>query len=229
MLCNYFIFLISVQEATAGWGLAEPCCSRAFVHLLDPTYTIPGRKALKQMLDEKYKVTKDQAVAQVSKGVHSQLNSRYVDLNKYGRLLGSDLPLHYRRGPAVNYSARCKNFPRSHTASHIAEAKDTDGRVGNLRQRSLVTDAAPNMVACANLLNVRHINCFAYMLNLVVKSHEHRTLMTSAPRQRELWHISNQAPQQKRSCQKYSDWWEDQSINFCKRLCFRGCTSRGSH
>lgn len=35
--------------------------------------------------------------------------------------------------------------------------------------RSLVTDAAPNMVVCANLLNVRHINCFAHMLNLVVK------------------------------------------------------------
>lgn len=70
-----------------------------------------------------------------------------------------------------------QKFPRSHAAAHIAEAKDTLKAEWEIRDkvRSLVADAAPNMVACANLLNVRHINCFAHMLNLVVKKSLSRT------------------------------------------------------
>lgn len=33
----------------------------------------------------------------------------------------------------------------------------------------LVTDCAANMIACANVLNLRHIMCFAHVLNLVVR------------------------------------------------------------
>ncbi len=111
------------------------------------------------------------------KGVHSQLTSRYVELNNYGHLLVSDLPLHYRRGPAVNYSVRCKKLPPvPYCSTHSRGQRHSDGRVGNPRQRSLVTDTAPNMVACANLLNVCHIKCFAHMLNLVVKKSLSRTL-----------------------------------------------------
>lgn len=131
-----------------------------------------------------------------------------------------------------------KKSLQSHTAAHIANTKDTLMAEWGIRDkvRSLVTDAAPNMVACAKLLDVRHINCFAHILNLVVKKSLSQTsdLMTFIPGCAELLPISNQAPQQKRSCQKYSDRWEDQSINFYKRLkptgtarsqCFRDCTS----
>lgn len=49
---------------------------------------------------------------------------------------------------------------------------------------------------------------------------------------------SNQAPEQKRSRQKYSSRWESHSINFYKRLtltetaysqCYSGCSDWGSH
>ncbi len=38
-----------------------------------------------------------------------------------------------------------------------------------LKVQSLVADCAPNMMACTNALQLRHITCFAHVLNLVVK------------------------------------------------------------
>ncbi|KAL7878873.1 hypothetical protein AOLI_G00098470 [Acnodon oligacanthus] len=39
----------------------------AFIKLLDPTYIVPSRKALKEKLDKKYKVTKENAIAEMGK------------------------------------------------------------------------------------------------------------------------------------------------------------------
>ena len=37
------------------------------------------------------------------------------------------------------------------------------------KAKCLVTDAAANMIACVNLLNVRHALCIAHSLNLIVR------------------------------------------------------------
>ncbi|KAL0165720.1 hypothetical protein M9458_037564 [Cirrhinus mrigala] len=163
------------------------------------------------MLEEKYRVTEDQAVAQVSiSDIWTSINmDAYLALTCH--FITEEIQL-----STILLGVK-KKIPRFHIAAQIAEAKDTLMAEWGIRDkvRSLITDAAQNMVACANLLNVRHINRFAYMLNLVVKK---STLMTFALGHGELWRISNQTPQQKRSCQKYSFRWENQNINFYKRL-----------
>lgn len=64
-----------------------------------------------------------------------------------------------------------RKFPMVHTAANIAEVKTalmTEwGITGKVT--SMVTDCAANMVACANILDLRHVPCFAHRLNLVVK------------------------------------------------------------
>ena len=144
---------------------------RAFVHLLDPTYTIPGRKALKQMLQSKYKSTHDKAVAEVSKASTVCLTADMwtsINMDAYLAVTGHFITEEVQLKTVL---LGVKQFPLSHTAAHIAEAKATLMAEWGIRPkvRCLVTDAAPNMIACANVLNVRHINCFAHMLNLVVK------------------------------------------------------------
>ncbi len=108
---------------------------RAFVHLLDPTYTIPGRKALKQMLDEKYKVTKDQAVTQVSKASTVSLTADMwtsINMDAYlavtchfiiGEVQLSTILLGVNKIPPVPYCS-----------THSRGQRHSDGRMGNLRQ-----------------------------------------------------------------------------------------------
>ncbi|XP_077424041.1 E3 SUMO-protein ligase ZBED1-like [Vanacampus margaritifer] len=144
---------------------------RAFVQLLDPTYVIPGRKALKQMLQNKYRVAKDNAVAEIEKTSTVSLTSdMWTSINMDAYLA---VTCHF-----VNEEMQLstlllgiKRFPRTHTAANLAEAKETLMAEWGIRAKvmSLVTDSAANMIACANRLNVRHISCFAHMLNLVMK------------------------------------------------------------
>ena len=144
---------------------------RAFVQLLDPTYVIPGRKALKQMLENKYRVAKDNAVAEIKKTSTVSLTSdMWTSINMDAYLA---VTCHYinEEMQLSTLLLGIKRFPCSHTAANIAEAKETLMAEWKIRAKvkTLVTDSAANMIACANLLNVRHISCFAHMLNLVVK------------------------------------------------------------
>uniref|UniRef100_A0A674N5B4 HAT C-terminal dimerisation domain-containing protein n=1 Tax=Takifugu rubripes TaxID=31033 RepID=A0A674N5B4_TAKRU len=62
-------------------------------------------------------------------------------------------------------------FPISHTAENIAGTARELSREWALEEkvRCLVTDAAANMIAEANILRVRHAVCLAHALNLTVK------------------------------------------------------------
>ena len=119
-------------------------------------HTIPGRKALKQMLQSKYKSTHDKAVAEVSKASTVCLTADMwtsINMDAYLAVTGHFITEEVQLKTVL---LGVKQFPLSHTAVHIAEAKATLMAEWGIRPkvRCLVTDAAPNMIACANILNV---------------------------------------------------------------------------
>lgn len=62
-------------------------------------------------------------------------------------------------------------FPERHTAANIAALKTAVMEEWDIKSKvvCLVTDGAANMLACANILEVRHSHCIAHALNLIVK------------------------------------------------------------
>ena len=64
-----------------------------------------------------------------------------------------------------------EHFPTTHTAENLALAHTKFMEEWGIQDKAkcLVTDAAANMIACVNLLNVRHALCIAHSLNLIVR------------------------------------------------------------
>ncbi len=64
-----------------------------------------------------------------------------------------------------------QHFPLTHSSAHIAEATSTLMAEWEITEKvsGMVTDGAHNIVASVNQLHIRHIYCYAHMLNLVVK------------------------------------------------------------
>ena len=147
-----------------------------FVALLDPTYTLPSRQALKNMVVQKYEEkTKARAVMQSVEAV-SLTADMWTSINMDAYLA---VTCHY-----VDDSAKLATvllgvlpFPVSHTADNISAAKRSlieewgiEGKV-----TSIVTDAGANMIASVRNLNIRHVVCFAHALNLLLKKSLHAT------------------------------------------------------
>ena len=148
-----------------------------FVALLDPTYTLPSRQALKNMVVQKYEKekTKARAVMQSVEAV-SLTADMWTSITMDAYLA---VTCHY-----VDDSAKLATvllgvlpFPVSHTADNISAAKRSlieewgiEGKV-----TSIVTDAGANMIASVRNLNVRHVVCFAHALNLLLKKSLHAT------------------------------------------------------
>ncbi|XP_054634953.1 zinc finger BED domain-containing protein 4-like [Dunckerocampus dactyliophorus] len=153
------------------FSIVEDKGFKAFVNLLDPTYIIPNRKALGKMVDDKYKATKEKAMALVSKASAVSLTADMwtsINMDAYLAVTCHFMTEEVQLSTVV---LGVQKFPQTHTAAHLAEAKDVLMEEWGIKGKvtGLVTDCAPNMIACANLLHLRHIMCFAHMLNLVVK------------------------------------------------------------
>ncbi len=90
------------------------------------------------MLEEKYRVTKDQAVAQVSKVSTVSLTAdMWTSLNMDAFLA---VTCHFitEEVQLSTILLGVKKIPRSHTAAHIAEAKDTLMAEWGIREVNLV-------------------------------------------------------------------------------------------
>ncbi|XP_054638097.1 zinc finger BED domain-containing protein 4-like [Dunckerocampus dactyliophorus] len=153
------------------FSIVEDKGFKAFVNLLDPTYIIPNRKALGKMVDDKYKATKEKAMALVSKASAVSLTADMwtsINMDAYLAVTCHFITEEVQLSTVV---LGVQKFPQTHTAAHLAEAKDVLMEEWGIKGKvtGLVIDCAPNMIACANLLHLRHIMCFAHMLNLVVK------------------------------------------------------------
>ncbi|XP_078800180.1 E3 SUMO-protein ligase ZBED1-like [Oryzias latipes] len=153
------------------FSIVEDKGFKAFVNLLDPSYIIPNRKALRTMVEEKYKAKKEKALDVVSRASAVSLTAdMWTSINMDAYLA---VTCHFitEEVELASVVLGVLKFPQTHTAAHLAEAKNLLMEEWGIKGKvtGLVTDCAPNMVACANILLLRHIMCFAHMLNLVVK------------------------------------------------------------
>ncbi|KAG9261818.1 zinc finger BED domain-containing protein 4-like [Astyanax mexicanus] len=144
---------------------------REFVGILDPTYVIPSRKALKSMVEAKYTETKEKAKEEVQKATAVSLTSDMWTSIHMDAYLAITCHLINEKDELSTFLLGVGKFPKSHSAENLAEVKTALMAEWGIQKkvRCLVTDAAPNMVACAGLLKMRHTICIAHALNLIVK------------------------------------------------------------
>ncbi|XP_077097966.1 E3 SUMO-protein ligase ZBED1-like [Siphateles boraxobius] len=160
-----------VVKDSQPFSIVDDCGFKEFVSLLDSTYTLPSRKALKNMVVQKYEEEKAKAKAIMQRVEAVSLTAdMWTSFNMDAYLA---VTCHY-----VDDSVKLATvllgvlpFPELHTAVNISAAMRSlmeewgiEGKV-----TSIVTDAGANMVASVRSLNLRHALCFAHSLNLVVK------------------------------------------------------------
>ncbi|CAM4530187.1 unnamed protein product [Leuciscus chuanchicus] len=144
---------------------------RELLHVLDPTYVIPTRKALKVMVDHKYKEAKEKAREQLQKVAAISLTSdMWTSLNMDAYLA---VTCHFidDNDKLCTILLGVEHFPNSHTAENLAAGHIKLMEEWGIKDKvkCLVTDAAANMIACVRSLNVRHAICIAHGLNLIVR------------------------------------------------------------
>lgn len=144
---------------------------RNFIKILDPSYSIPSRKAVKAMVVARYTITKEKAWAKVKQASAVSLmadmwTSMNMDayLSVTGHYVSDSLDL-------ATVLSGVQYFPLTLSAAHIAEVTANSIAEWGITKKvsGLVVDGANNIVASVNQRNIRHIYCFAHMLNLFVK------------------------------------------------------------
>ena len=160
-----------VVKDSQPFSIVDDCGFKEFVVLLVPTYTLPSRQALKNMVIHRYEEEKTKAKAVIQRVEAVSLTTDMwtsINMDAYLAVTG-----HY-----VDDSVRLATvllgvlpFPEAHTAGNITAATRSlmaewgiEGKV-----TSIVTDAGANMIASDKSMNLRHALCFAHSLNLVVK------------------------------------------------------------
>ncbi|KAJ8364737.1 hypothetical protein SKAU_G00135680 [Synaphobranchus kaupii] len=128
------------------------------------------------MVAAKYQETKEKGKAEMQKVVAVSLTSDMwtsINMDAYLAVTCHFIDDHDKLGTVL---LGVEKFPNSHTAANIAQVKTTLMLEWGITDKvgCLVTDAAPNMIACARNLKIRHAVCIAHNLNLIVrKSFEH--------------------------------------------------------
>lgn len=161
-----------IVKDSQPFSVVEDVGFKELVAKLDPTYTLPTRKAVKNMVEAKYEEEKEKAKAELQ-GVEtvSLTSDMWTSINMDAYLA---VTCHFinKKDQLSMLLLGTKPFPRTHTAAHIAEeiaSLMADWGLVN-RVRCIVTDSASNMNATANNLNLRQNKCIAHCLNLVVKN-----------------------------------------------------------
>ncbi|XP_051953602.1 zinc finger BED domain-containing protein 4-like [Xyrauchen texanus] len=159
---------------------------RAFVNKLDPSYVLPSRKVLKTMVSERYNTTKEKTMEDLQKAEFVSLTAdMWSSINMDGYL---GVTCHYITPEATMATVLLgvRRFYQTHTAQHLMEAKALLMAEWGITSKvhCMVTDNASNMILSAQLLNLRHVPCFAHNLNLIVKKALDQTPVINEIRQK---------------------------------------------
>uniref|UniRef100_A0A1A8JPC8 DUF659 domain-containing protein n=1 Tax=Nothobranchius kuhntae TaxID=321403 RepID=A0A1A8JPC8_NOTKU len=137
---------------------------RGLIQVLDPSYALPTRKTVKEMMAKKHAEELERVKREVQQAVAVSITAdMWTSLNMEAYLA---LTCHY-----INDNMQLctsvlgvKHFPQSHTADNLAQVKRgmmDDWAITN-KVRCLVTDAAPNMIAATRTLQIRHSICILH-------------------------------------------------------------------
>ncbi|KAG7526985.1 zinc finger BED domain-containing protein 4-like [Solea senegalensis] len=153
------------------FSVVEDVGFRELMHLMDPNYILPSRKALKAMVDIKYQEAKEKAREQVQKAVAGSLTSdMWTSINMDAYLA---VTCHFidDEDQLCTTLLGVQHFPKAHTAENLAAGHVQLMEEWGIRDKvkCLVTDGASNMNACVRQLNVRHAICIAHTINLIVR------------------------------------------------------------
>ncbi|XP_073671376.1 E3 SUMO-protein ligase ZBED1-like [Paramisgurnus dabryanus] len=144
---------------------------RELVHVLDPSYVLPTRKALKSMVDSRYEEAKEKAKEKLDNVVAVSLTSDMwtsINMEAYLAVTCHFIDANDQLGTIL---LGVQHFPNTHTAENLAISHTMVMEEWGIKDkvRCLVTDAAANMIACVRALNIRHAICIAHALNLIVR------------------------------------------------------------
>ncbi|KAM9824978.1 E3 SUMO-protein ligase ZBED1-like [Syngnathus typhle] len=153
------------------FSVVDDCGFKALVASLDPAYVLPSRRALKKMVLEKYEEERSKAEAAVRQAEAVSLTADTWSSAGADACLAVTCHFLDQAMRVATVLLGVRPLPQSHTSAHVADSLTAlmeewaiEGKV-----TSIVTDAAPHMVASVRDLNLRHALCFARSLNLVVK------------------------------------------------------------
>lgn len=160
-----------IVKDSQPFSIVDDAGFRQFVGVLDLTYTIPTRKALKEMVAEKFKEEKEKAKREVEKATAVSLTSDMWTSIHLDAYLAVTCHFVNEQDTLSTVLLGVGHLPKAHTAENIAEVKKVLMEKWGIQNkvRCLVTDAAPNMIASSKILKVRHTKCIAHTLNLIVR------------------------------------------------------------
>lgn len=123
------------------------------------------------MVEEKYQREKEKAKAAVQNVAAVSLTAdMWTSINMDAYLA---VTCHYLDRNTCLHSALlgAVKFPQAHTAENLAGVMTSLMEEWGITSKitCLVTDGAPNMIACGRDLRLRHAICIAHILNLTVK------------------------------------------------------------
>ncbi|KAK7882934.1 hypothetical protein WMY93_029108 [Mugilogobius chulae] len=144
---------------------------RAFVRDLDPGYVLPSRKALKKMIIDLYDKTKEKTKEALKNAESVCLTTDMwssINMDGYIGVTGHFVTPESKLATVI---LGVSQFQQSHTAQNIAESQKLLMEDWGIKEKvqCMVTDNAANMKLSVQLLNIRHVSCFAHTLNLIVK------------------------------------------------------------
>nr|XP_055070155.1 E3 SUMO-protein ligase ZBED1-like [Misgurnus anguillicaudatus] len=153
------------------FSIVEDAGFRELLQVLDPTYVIPTRKALKGLVENKYRETKEKTREQLQKVVSVSLTSDMWTSLHMDAYLAVTCHFINEEDKLCTTLLDVQHFPKCHTAENLATGHMKIMEEWGIKDKvkCLVTDAAANMIACVRTLNVRHAICIAHALNLIVK------------------------------------------------------------
>ncbi|XP_041835331.1 zinc finger BED domain-containing protein 4-like [Melanotaenia boesemani] len=145
---------------------------RELMQLVAPSYVLPSRKTVKDFVDQKYEEEKEKTKKDLQSAVAVTLTAdMWPSINMEPYLA---VTCHYVDKDSHEFRTSVlgvQHFPQKHTAENMAMVKRTFMEEWGIasKVRCLVTDAAPNMISCARILQIRQTICIAHTINLTVK------------------------------------------------------------
>ncbi|XP_070410613.1 zinc finger BED domain-containing protein 4 [Nothobranchius furzeri] len=145
---------------------------RELLKLIAPSYVLPSRKVIKDLVSQKYEEEKEKTKKDLQSVIAVSLTAdMWTSINMEAYLAVTCHYVDKESHELCSSVLGVPHFPQKHTAENMATVKRSLMKEWGIagKVRCLVTDAAANMIACARMLQVRQTICIAHSINLIVR------------------------------------------------------------